>query len=201
MSKVRKLCVAIPNLGSIKVQTVQCLMGSLFYTAGELGCGLHLFMPYGCLIDENRNHAAKEALETGSSHLMFIDSDMVFPDNGIVTLASMDKQVIGSNYNLRDGTRRSTVKILGGDGNMCEVSGDHIPKQLFKAYAVATGFMLIRTEVFTRIPKPWFFNEYNPEKDDITGEDVNFCKKLRANGIDVWCDPTIELGHIGDYQY
>ena len=28
-----------------------------------------------------------------------------------------------------------------------------------------------------------------------------FCEKARELGYEVWCDPTIKLGHIGDYDY
>jgi len=201
MSQIKKLCVAMPHTGTIKAETVQCLMGALFTTVMELGCGLHLFMPGGCYVDENRNHSAQEALDVGASHLMFIDSDMAFPDNGILTLASRDKQVIGANYNLRDGSGRCTVKIANEKGEMTTVAGEQIPKQPFKTLAVATGFLLIHTEVFTRLPKPWFFLDYNTRLDSFTGEDFMFCVKARGKGIDVWCDPTIEVKHIGDYLY
>lgn len=201
MARITKLCVAIPNTGDVKVHTVQCLMGSMFHTANYMQCGIHLFMPTGCYIDENRNKSVNEALEVGASHLMFIDSDMTFPDNGIVILSSRDKQVIGANYNLRDGSKRCTVKVMDAEGNMKSMAGEKLPTIPFKAYAVATGFMLINMDVFKRIDKPYFFNEYDPKVNDIVGEDVNFCKKVRGKGIDVWCDPTIEVRHIGDFPY
>jgi len=200
--KISKLCIAIPNTGSIKTETVVSLMGAAFSTVMATHCKFHLYCPTGCLIDENRNSAAREALEVGASHLMFIDSDMAFPDNGILALADRNKRVIGANYNLRGVLPpMSTVKISDKDGNLVIVAGDKIPKYPFKCYAIATGFMLIQTDVFKEIEKPWFFYEYNSEKDDTVGEDVYFCKKVRAKGIDVWCDPTIEVKHIGDYAY
>lgn len=199
--KISKLCVAIPSAGSVKTETVQCLIGILFKTVMEIGCGLHLFMPSWGMVDEARNNSAKEALDVGASHLMFIDSDMVFPDNGILTLASKNKLIIGANYNRRKLPLTCTVKIADEKGNLIEVEGGKIPKYPFKAYAVATGFMLIRTEIFKTLEKPWFAYEYDSEKDTTIGEDVYFCKKVRAKGIDVWCDPTIEVKHIGEYVY
>jgi len=191
----------MPTGGSVKTQTVYCLFSAAFKTVMDLGCGLHLFMPSGGFIDGARNEAAKEALEIGASHLMFIDSDMVFPDDGIMTLASRDKLVIGANYNRRVLPPTSTMKIADENDRLLEVKGEDIPKYPFKCYAVATGFMLIRTEVFKTLEKPWFYYGWDPVIDDTTGEDINFCKKVRAKGIDVWCDPTIEVKHIGDYAY
>lgn len=183
--RIKKLCVGIPNLGSIRTNTVECLVGVLFTT----GCDFHLVMPYGCYIDENRNIAAKEALEIGASHLMFIDSDMVFPDNGIATLASRDKRVIGVNYNLRKLPLQRAWIIPGEDTRTSP----------FKCDALPTGFMLIQTDVFKELSTPWFLCEYAHEKGE--GEDIYFCRKARAKGIDVWCDPTFKVHHIGDYLY
>jgi hypothetical protein len=199
--QISKLCVGIPNQGSIKAETVYCLFGALFSTVLKTGCGLHLVMPSGGFADEARRECAQEALDVGASHLMFIDSDMVFPEDGILTLASRNKRIIGANYNLRKLPLRSTVKISDREGNLIEVPGEQIPKQPFKCYAVATGFMLVQVSVFKELPKPWFYYEYSEGKDATTGEDVGFCKKVREKGIDIWCDPTIEVKHIGDYAY
>jgi hypothetical protein len=36
---------------------------------------------------------------------------------------------------------------------------------------------------------------------EFIGEDVNFCKRANEMGLEVWCDPTIRIGHIGEYLY
>lgn len=33
------------------------------------------------------------------------------------------------------------------------------------------------------------------------GEDWSFCRKARRAGLEVWVDPSFELGHYGDYSY
>lgn len=199
--KISKLCVGMLTTGSVKTETVFCLVSSMFKTASIARCGFHFFMPSWGMVDQARNEAAKEALSVGASHLLFIDSDMIFPDDGILTLASKDKLIIGANYNLRRFPLMSTVKMSDENGEITQVEGDKIPKYPFKCYAVATGFLLIRTEVFRILKddKPWFF--YESHEDATIGEDINFCKKARAKGIDIWCDPTIEVKHIGDYAY
>jgi len=198
--RLKKLCVSIPNLGYIRTETVYSMTLALFYTTQKAQCGLHLFFPNSCVLADSRNKSAQEAMDIGCSHLMFIDSDVSFPQEGILTLASRDKPVIGANYNMR--TREgSTVKIADGKGGFLQVTGEQIPQVPFLAGAIATGFMLIQTDVFRKIPKPWFVFEYEPEGDFTRGEDVYFCKKARENDIEVWCDPTVKVGHIGDYVY
>ena len=34
-----------------------------------------------------------------------------------------------------------------------------------------------------------------------TGEDVFFFNDVRAAGFDVWLDPSIELGHVGEHEW
>lgn len=199
--KIKKLCVGIPNHGDIKAETVYCLTLSLFKTVRELGCGLHLIMPSWGMCDEARRDCAQEALDVGASHLLFLDADMSFPEDGILMLASRDKRIIGANYNLRKLPLMSTVKISDKEGNMLEVPGDKIPDYPFKCWAVGTGFCLIQTDVFKEIEQPWFSYGYNPTTNSTIGEDIYFCKKVREKGINVWCDPTILVKHLGDYAY
>jgi len=199
--RITKLCVGMPTLGSVRSETMYCVITSLFHTVAKTGCGIHLIFPAGGMCDDARRKCAQEALDIGASHLMFIDSDMVFPDNGIVTLASRDKQVIGANYNMRMKAGFSTVKMDDGQGNIVPMAGNLLPNTLFKCYAIATGFMLIETAVFRKITKPWFSYSYDEEGDYTRGEDVYFCEKVRGKGIEVWCDPTIRVGHIGEYVY
>lgn len=199
--KIKKLCIAIPNHGDIKAETVYCLTLALFKTVMETGCGLHLIMPSWGMCDEARRDCAKEALDVGASHLMFIDADMSFEEGGILTLASRDKRIIGANYNLRKLPLMSTVKMSDKEGKLIEVPGDKIPTYPFKCWAVGTGFLLINTDVFRELPQPWFFYDYKADDSSTIGEDIWFCKKAREKGIDVWCDPTITVRHIGDYAY
>ncbi len=159
--RIKKLCIGIPNTGTIKTETVYSTIMAMFHTVAKANCGIHLVLPVSCYLTENRETCANEALEVGASHLMFIDSDMQFPENGILTLASRDKYVIGANYNMRT-MRGSTVKILGEEGKFISLPGDQIPKEPFKCGAVATGFMLINTLVFQKIPNKFLEYECLP---------------------------------------
>lgn len=55
--------------------------------------------------------------------------------------------------------------------------------------------MLIRREVFQKIPAPWFeLGQTNPE---YAGEDIHFCGKLREHGIPIFADTDLTFGHVG----
>jgi hypothetical protein len=56
--------------------------------------------------------------------------------------------------------------------------------------------------VFDKIDQPYFFyKEPKSKEDDGMGEDVWFCEKVNEAGMEVWCDPTVEVSHVGEYIY
>jgi GT2 family glycosyltransferase len=59
--------------------------------------------------------------------------------------------------------------------------------------------MVIKTSVFERIEPPWF--GLDEVRGHIMTEDVWFCRQAWRRGIEVWCDPTIPVKHIGEYAY
>jgi GT2 family glycosyltransferase len=142
----------------------------------------------------------EEAMASKSSHLLFLDSDMLVHGDVIQKLASHNKMVVGALYNERRMPPTSTVKFRE-NGVTIAKSGDDIPKQLFKCFAVATGCMLIDMRVFEKLEEPWFFYSCHEDGRMDYGEDVWFCDRVQKAGFDVWCDPTIDIRHIGDFPY
>jgi hypothetical protein len=60
--------------------------------------------------------------------------------------------------------------------------------------------MLVDTGVFKLIDMPWFFFK-SLGGNAFMGEDYWFCERAKEKGIEIWCDPTIAVGHLGTYQY
>jgi GT2 family glycosyltransferase len=163
----------------------------------------NLLFQVGGYVDFNRNKLLQTCLEDKSTtHLMFIDADMIFPDDGIYRLLQHDKDIVGGNYNTRlNPTSKDfsgpTVKMLV-DGE--PVSMTELPKGLFKCYAIATGFMMIKLDAVREMKMP-VFEAFTDDKGLHHTEDVEFCKKANEMGLEVWCDPDLEIGHIGQYVY
>lgn len=189
-----KVMIGVPSMGYIKDRTVS----SLFKAAAVISCPAKLTIHTMCYVHVARNSMAKQAIESGATHLMFIDSDMDFEPGAIERLLNLDKDVIGGLYYRRQVPYLPTINNLENDKIV-------IPKKFptdapFKVWAVATGFMLIKTSVLKKIEPPWFgFMKYKGGQE--IGEDLYFCRKVNEKGFEVWCDPTIDLGHIGDYRY
>ena len=188
-----KLALGIATTGQIKTRTFVSVMKlvkkdpkNTFIIAWE-----------GCNVHQSRINIVKRAQEGNCTHLLFIDSDMVFDDDAAEKLIARDKDIIGVNTHTRNLPSKTTVKIHNEKGKQVyEMSDD-----LFECQAVGTGFMLIKMSVFDILPKPWFFYNYDDNGDMSVGSDMWFCNIAKEVGLKVYCDPTVKVGHIGDYIY
>lgn len=206
--KPLKIAIGLPSNGYIRSETTIALASAITATPNAL---FYLEAPIGCYIHLLREHIAEEALKANCDYLMFIDSDMIFPPDAISALLSRDKPVIGADYHYKYPPVMSVTNI---DPTKIEeeyttidprwpnhplLNPNHLPNKIFEVRAVGTGFMLIKTEVFQKIEKPWFW--YDKKGDHFLGEDIWFCDKIRKAGLSVWCDPTIKIEHIGTTRY
>lgn len=185
--------IGVPCLDTIKTETTTSLMNMAAVCKYPAKLNVHK----SCYVHVARNAIVKEALENGASHVMFIDSDMQFPGDSINTLMDHDKDIVGGLYFRRQPPHWPTVMRIE-DKKMMVVTNPPADK-LFQVDVAATGFLLIKTEVFKKIEPPYFY--FNQFHGKYVGEDTYFCVKARKNNIKIWIDPTIPLGHVGEYVY
>jgi hypothetical protein len=198
-----QVTIGICSGGTIRAETVASLVSGMINIA-QKGLAPNLLIQVGGYVDLNRNKIAQKAIAAGSTHLMFIDADMIFPEDGIYRLLEHDKDIVGANYNVRlDPTSATlsgpTVKMLVRGKPVSLVPGG-LPDGLFKCYALPTGFMLIKLACLKKLKFP-YFEALIDKKGKHTTEDVEFCRRANEAGIEIYCDPTIEMGHIGQYTY
>jgi GT2 family glycosyltransferase len=164
----------------------------------------NLIFQIGGYVSINRNSLVQEAINANGTHIMFIDTDMIFPKDAIRKLALNDKEIVAGNYNIRLGPlskeQGGTVVTFFDTITQKAVHPLKVPKKPFKCYTLGTGFMLIDLKVFKKIKYPWFVS-WQDKTGEHTTEDVDFCKKAHKAGYDVWCDPTIPISHIGQCLY
>lgn len=180
--------------GTIHAQTVASLIGIMQTTPVAISFQTGGYKPH------NMNQLVKEAQRLGATHLLNMDSDMIIPPDALDKLLKADKDIVGAKYMAR-GEGYSTLKFEK-DGQYVPVNPDDFPKELFECAAVGLGFTLINMRVFEKLPKPYFYTyEKSDDREDFATEDIVFCQDARKAGFSVWCDPSIEVGHIGQYIY
>jgi len=162
-------------------------------------------------VEINRELIVNTALEKNCDWCLMIDTDMSYPPNLLDVLISRDKDVIGVPYysqGWNDETKQSTVTpvIYDYDEKQNWHRWEEVKKtEPFKVEAVGMGIILIKTDVFKRLKRPWFFvSTYEDEATILpVGEDIKFCMKCKDAGIEVWVDPTFEdsIGHWHGYGF
>lgn len=198
------ILIAICTGGTMRSETVTSLIGAMEVLKGH-GVGVGLRIEIGGYVSMNRNRLVRHALENNFTHIMFIDNDMVFQPSAIQRLLDADKDIVGANYNARGVPGKPVVMTIKLTDPALEpqpgqVKTVEISAQLFTTFSLGTGFLLIKTDVFKKMDSPWFVDGEDKNGECFT-EDVEFCRKAHLAGYDVWCSPTIKMGHIGTYEY
>lgn len=190
-----KIIIAMAVQDTIKSKTALSLVCAL----REAQFDYDMIMSMGCDLIGSRTRLVNQAIARGGTHILFIDHDMMLnPVNvdgklidPITKLLSHDKDAIGVPYSFRSLPPKSTSFPLK----------DEDTTKLHKCLAVGTGFMLIKLSVFEKIAKPWFNFARNENAEMVYGEDAWLCKNIVEAGMEVWCDPDINIGHLGEYEY
>jgi hypothetical protein len=140
------------------------------------------------LIQRARNYLADEFLRSDSTHLMFIDSDIHFNPNDVITLLAMDRDIAGGPYpkkqiNWRNIYEASHAKNEEGNfkitletSNLLEsMVGDYVFNPVagvtqnfqvtepLEVMEIGTGFMLIKRETFDRFREVYPELSYKPD--------------------------------------
>ena len=151
--------------------------------------------------DLARNELVNSFLETKATHILFLDSDQVFPPYTIDRLLSHKKPVVGCLYFHRQKPFRPHAykwnwEVLTplGEPTITALEITAEDQGLLKVDAIGTGGLMVAREVFGIVKPPWF--EYGGQWDS---EDITFCRKLAEERIEIWCDTGCESGHLAEF--
>ena len=99
-----KIAIGITTAGFIKSRTAFSLLNML------KGMDYEPLFKEGPNQPLNREIIAETAIMLNCSHLLFVDSDMVFDKDALNRLLKRDKDIIGVHYNMRRFPLQTTVK-------------------------------------------------------------------------------------------
>lgn len=169
-----------------------------------------LYTSSGTLLSTQRTDLARDAIEAGCTHTMWLDSDMRFPKDIISRLLARDVPIVAGNY----AKRRMPVgpvaaKLQSPDSH--EQAGSKIIPIYTEADStgleevdyVGMGAMLVKREVYEKMEEPWFAIGWAEKVKDFLGEDVFFCRRARDYGYPTMVDHDVskEIYHIGSFEY
>jgi hypothetical protein len=186
------------------------------------------------LITRARNSIANEFLrDTWGTHLLFIDADIEFPPQLVPRLLQSDKDVVCGVYPVKGlALERVTAQPADTPPAVAEAAAlDYAVKLkpgckmdetgFLEVEYAATGFMMIRREVLTRMRDAYpqlqyrfactneeaadnvafFDTAIDPETLTYLPEDYAFCKRWRDIGGKVHVSVVGKLTHVGARPY
>ena len=166
------------------------------------------------LLPVARTNAAKMALTTDCTHVLFIDQDTTeFDHLAILRMASHDLPIVSAYVCRRAEPFDPVHRYMSTGENNTPVgypqtpmiSDDELDKlkegRVQEVYAAGMAFTMIKREVLEAIGPPYFrFLPAEALKEDPSsgwfhGEDVSLCVLARQKGFKSYVDCGIHLGH------
>jgi hypothetical protein len=198
-----KIAVCVPSVGTWDARTAESVANlALCFQQASYDGGTHevrVFHATGSILTDNRHRLVALAAKWEATHILMLDSDMLVPLDTIQRMLMSNVPVIAANAVLRQWDTHPTAFKNGAyvysrpeDTGLEEV--DH----------VGAAVMLVDMRVFNALDLPYFHFESDPDDlPGVTGEDVYFCRKLRAAGVPIYIDHDLskQVQHIGTMSY
>lgn len=204
-----KLFVAVPAYGGIPIEFAQSLM----HLQANPPCDIFIKpLPGDSLVSRARNSLTAMFLKTDCTHLLFIDSDLIFSSEHIKTLLDCDEQVIGGMYPKK---KQGKIEWVC-NGFADQPKPDETGKQ--EVRYIGTGFLMVKREVFEKMIAAygdtiafhpdhatdetwhdlWPVGVYNKRH---LSEDWFFCQRWLDLGGKVYGHTRVILKHVGHAIY
>lgn len=183
------------------------------------------------LLAQSRNQLAHSFLQSTCTHLLFIDSDMVFRADDVLRLLDEDKEVIAAicprkliDWQAAADHARRHPQASAEEVQLASAiyagyeplhAGPFDANAPLEVVSIGTGIMLIQREAFERIRRLPGHRVTQVGSDrgievffdtDFVGgqfvsEDISFCQRLRAAGGRIFGAPWFRVGHIGSHEF
>lgn len=197
--------IAVPTMGSIHtLLTSQLLKWATQNKTANLS---FYFTQNVSPHDRARNQVVEVFLaHEHLTHLFFIDSDTIPPDDALDRLLSHDLPFVSGLTPILT-TNKETGAYEKHDNCFQDREFDENGKVtktimaerntgLQKIFRCGASCMLISREVFTVLNRPFFKFEYNEDGTKHTrSEDIYFCDSLTEAGIDIYADTDVICSH------
>jgi hypothetical protein len=208
-----KLFLALPVYGGYDPHFIS----SLLQLQMEPPCSLIVRPCIGdSLVARARNKLAAEFLETDATHLLFLDTDLIFTPAHIARLISHDEPIVAGLYPKKQPQLAWVLNTLPGE--------EPDDRGLQKVKYIGTGCLMIHRGVIERmiaeIPNIAYITDagqvqrtehdlfptgpmFDPEQQTTRyhSEDWGFCRRALDLGYSIYADTRVVCKHVGACIY
>lgn len=176
-------------------------LSNLIKTTTLMGIDVHIFFDASTILINQRENLIEQAIELKSEWVFWLDSDMMFPSTTLLRLLGHKQDIVACNYMKRSFPFKSVAFTNTEDWESWVPirSSD----ELLTVEATGMGCVLMKTDIFKKLEKPYFEYTYQPQTKDWIGEDFTLFKKLNNLGYQVKIDMNLsnDIHHIGTFAY
>ena len=187
-----KLLIAIPTMETVPVVFLKSLLGLQAKLIKD-GVDFEIRIESGTLIYLARDRLASRAINHGFTHVLWLDSDMVFHSHIFEDLSFSGKSfVTGIAHSRRAPFSSCVFKDIELD-TLARYTLDEYPTTTFEIAGCGLACALMETKILEDVMLKWG-TCFTPRKQ--YGEDLIFCLRAKNLGYKIWCEPTVRLGHL-----
>lgn len=184
-----KLMVAIPTLDMIHWEFARCLTG-LVQRLERDGVDYDVCFKGGTLVYNGRDALAADAINEGYTHILWLDTDMVFNPDAFEKLYANGEHFATGVYHSRHAPYGSCIYTSLSPAEKVT----QYPEAPFNIAGCGFGCVLTTTEMLRDVYRKY---GYCFQPTPAFGEDLAFCERAKERGYKLICDPTVKAGHIG----
>lgn len=152
------VAILVPSDDDWKADMSMAMAGMCAFTTGNHIAKLFIANQKASMITMARNDLVKQALDVKADYLLFVDSDMVFPNDALGRLMGYDLDIVGATYNKRVPPFETLGRIRPEPGKTVD---DLMKGGLHEAEYLPGGFLMVKADVFRKLEWPWFFECFN----------------------------------------
>lgn len=185
-----KVLIGVPTADFARRADFYDHLGVMYKPEGTIETRAHGQSPA-----RNRNIIIEQALEHNCTHILFIDDDVLVPRNCLTELLKHDKDMVTGLYLMRPYPHKPIIFDYQNEDGLVRWAQLSPDKQgVIPVVSGGLGCCLIKTDVFKALEKPWI--RLGEIESDHWCDDIGFFKRARAAGFELYCDLTVQCGHI-----
>ena len=185
-----RLMIAVPTHDYIHAD----FMVSLLKLVEELkrqGVAYKVEPVVGTLVYIARNRLACKAVNEKYTHVLWLDSDMVFNEHIAEDLMDSGKEMVCGAFVSRRPPYGPCVYSSIKQNDIRKV--ENFGMAPFRVDGCGFACVLTTTELLQAVMQK-YGTCFQPT--DYYGEDLAFCWRVKGIGREIWCEPTVRPGHI-----